>query len=678
MRLLPTYSLFSLRTTSISRLTRTSPSIHFPYQRHDRIRPYIQLCKRAFASLPSAKLHNTSSIGSTREASRSQITSPLNILSQTILGRRKSFPSVSHKIVGYWLIGSAASVFGIVILGGLTRLTESGLSITEWRPVTGSLPPLSDEDWEAEFQKYQSSPEFKMLNPNMDLAGFKKIYYMEWAHRLWGRVVGLTFVIPAAYFIARRKVSKSVAIKLIAIAGLIGLQGFIGWWMVKSGLKDELNAPGSHPRVSQYRLVAHLGTAFLCYSAMLWSGLLIRYENYLLDSPNYALQIAERKLRDKMKPWHKVLRGWVAVLGCLVFVTAMAGGLVAGLDAGLIYNEFPRMGTGLTPPKSELFSETYSRRDDRSDLWWRNMLENPATVQLNHRILAMTTFTVTMGLWAYTRLTGARNTKPWARAIRNTAVIVCLQVALGISTLVYLVPIPLAAAHQAGSLAVLSGVIVLGTRLYYPRPVVEALVRKVNQPTRTLHGPSPAPTNPSPPAMIDESPKIGPEFPGPKLRFVAPREPPSNVGRNPHAVPISKMHPTPLSQLKPNPFAQDPISKMRPTPSSQLKSNSFAQDMEALMMARLTAHATKTPQQDVIDARNKSFADEVAKHLRPKSPSGSPIFRRAAGPFRSRATDEVAKSTASAPAHLDDEGLEALIKEQKAGASNSTKGAAKQ
>ncbi|KAI9808958.1 MAG: Cytochrome c oxidase assembly protein cox15 [Phylliscum demangeonii] len=370
-----------------------------------------------------------------------------------------------HKPVGYWLLGSAASVFGLIVFGGLTRLTESGLSITEWRPVTGSLPPWSTEQWEVEFEKYRSSPEFQVLNPHMDLTGFKKIYYMEWTHRQWGRLVALTFVLPAAYFIWKRQVSVKMAIKLVGIGGLIGFQGVLGWWMVKSGLKDELFAPGSHPRVSQYGLVAHLTTAILCYTAMLWNGHGIFRNCFLLANPR-------RAVKGLRWPGFNLLKRPVALLACLVFVTAMSGALVAGLDAGLIYNEFPFMGDGLTPPKSELFSDLYARRPDRSDRWWRNMFENPSTVQLEHRILAATTFTAVMALWAYSRFSrrvAARMPRSIRTHIRRTVYLVWLQVVLGISTLIYLVPVPLAAAHQASALALLSAVVLMASRLRVPK-----------------------------------------------------------------------------------------------------------------------------------------------------------------------------------------------------------------
>lgn len=151
--------------------------------------------------------------------------------------KSSSFPQTTSKSVAYWLLGSAASVFGIVIFGGLTRLTESGLSITEWKPVTGSLWPGSPEAWEAEYTKYKSSPEFAMLNSSMTLSEFKQIYFMEWAHRLWGRVIGVTFLLPTIYFIARKRVTPTTAFKLVGICGMIGFQGVIGWWMVKSTLR---------------------------------------------------------------------------------------------------------------------------------------------------------------------------------------------------------------------------------------------------------------------------------------------------------------------------------------------------------------------------------------------------------------------------------------------------------
>ncbi|KAL0941755.1 cytochrome c oxidase assembly protein cox15 [Colletotrichum truncatum] len=391
--------------------------------------------------------------------------------------KKSAWPETNSKSVAYWLLGSAVSVFGIVVWGGLTRLTESGLSITEWRPVTGSLPPRNDEDWESEFEKYRASPEFKLLNPHMTLDEFKKIYFMEWSHRLWGRFIGMSFVLPTLYFIARRRVTPKMAVNLLGISALIGFQGFIGWWMVKSGLKDDLFAPGSHPRVSQYRLTAHLATAFVCYSWMLMSALSILRTRRLLADP----VAASKALAALQNPAIKTFRRLSFALVALVFTTAMSGALVAGLDAGLIYNEFPYMGLGLTPPAKELWDKFYSRKEDGSDLWWRNMLENPSTVQLDHRILAMTTLTAILSLFAYSRTgrVAAALPRDVKKGVMGTVHLVLMQAALGISTLIYIVPTHLAATHQAGALALLTGALVLGHRLRVPKSTLAMIQKRI-------------------------------------------------------------------------------------------------------------------------------------------------------------------------------------------------------
>ena len=351
------------------------------------------------------------------------------------------------------------------------------LSITEWKPVTGSLPPMSQDDWESEFAKYRASPEYKLLNSNMTLDEFKKIYYMEWTHRLWGRAIGLSFVLPTIYLIARRRVSPRMAVNLVGISSLIGFQGFIGWWMVKSGLKDDLLEPGSHPRVSQYRLTAHLATAFICYAWMLLSGLTILRTRRIIADP----AVATKALAALQKPAIAPFRRLVTALTVLTFTTIMSGALVAGLDAGMIYNEFPYMGIGITPPSSELWDKFYCRRDDASDLWWRNLLENPSTVQLDHRILAVTTFCAIIALFAYSRRrrVAAALPKSAKKGMVGVVHLALLQVTLGISTLIYMVPVPLAAAHQAGSLALLTGVLVLGHRLRVPRATLARLQKQL-------------------------------------------------------------------------------------------------------------------------------------------------------------------------------------------------------
>lgn len=314
----------------------------------------------------------------------------------------------------------------------------------------------------------------------MDLEGYKFIYYMEWAHRLWGRVIGLSFVLPGLYFVARGRVSSRMATRIAGISALIGFQGFIGWWMVKSGIQDDLfQEPGSHPRVSQYRLTAHLAAAFAVYTAMIWNGLSILREHRLLNpDPKTALT----EFAALSHPHLRLFRGSVGVVAAMVFLTAMSGGLVAGLDAGLIYNEFPRMGTGFVPPVEEMFSAFYSHRPDRSDLWWRNMLENPTTAQFDHRVLATTTFSLILALFAYSRLSPrvraalTRSARAGTMGVLHLAI---LQVALGIGTLVYIVPTHLAATHQAGSLALLTGTIVLGSRVWVPRYAARVAQRRI-------------------------------------------------------------------------------------------------------------------------------------------------------------------------------------------------------
>jgi heme a synthase len=346
---------------------------------------------------------------------------------------------------------------------------------------------MSEADWAAEFLKYQSSPEFHLLNSRMTLEEFKQIYWMEWIHRLWGRVIGISFVAPAVYFVARRKVSKLMAGRLLAIAGLIGFQGFIGWWMVKSGLKDDLFAPGSHPRVSQYRLTAHLGAAFIVYLSMYWNGVAICRNNALLKNTN-LLQISE-SLKSYHHPILRRFKVATVLLCALVFTTAMSGALVAGLDAGLIYNDFPFMGGRLTPPKSELYDPFYSHvppdaNGKHSDLVWRNMLENPSLVQLDHRILAVSAFTACLALYAYSRRPNVAAQLNASKVVPKGAVhavlgAALLQVTLGISTLLYLVPTTLASLHQAGALALLTATVNLWQRSTFPRHAARVFERRV-------------------------------------------------------------------------------------------------------------------------------------------------------------------------------------------------------
>ncbi|KIK99694.1 hypothetical protein PAXRUDRAFT_131560 [Paxillus rubicundulus Ve08.2h10] len=382
-----------------------------------------------------------------------------------------ALPVLATPAVGRWLLFSSALVFAVIVVGGVTRLTESGLSITEWRPITGILPPLNAEQWNAEFEKYKATPEFKLMNHSISVDEFKSIFYMEWGHRILGRLIGVTFVAPLAYFAFRKKLAASMPAKLTSMALLLGFQGFLGWYMVKSGLEDSImETPGAVPRVSQYRLAAHLGTAVVLYAGMLGTGLAaVKDWKYASGGPWSG---------SKTVTWEEVLSNPVVkrftrqsrALTALVFLTALSGAFVAGLDAGLLYNEFPLMGGRIMPPIMELFSPAYARSADRSDIWWRNIFENPTTVQFDHRVLAMTTYLSTCLLFVQSRRSSVRPLLPPLARVSVTAAFAManVQVLLGLATLLYLVPVPVAAAHQAGSVALLSTMVHLLVALRRP------------------------------------------------------------------------------------------------------------------------------------------------------------------------------------------------------------------
>ncbi|KAF9468898.1 cytochrome oxidase assembly [Collybia nuda] len=368
-------------------------------------------------------------------------------------------PVLSPRSVGFWLLASSTLVFAIIVVGGVTRLTESGLSITEWRPITGILPPITHEEWVAEFDKYKATPEFKMLNSNATLDDFKFIFSMEWGHRILGRLIGVVFVGPLVYFAVRKKISVIMAARMSGLAALIGAQGLMGWYMVQSGLEEHLlDTPGAVPRVSQYRLAAHLGLAFLLYAGMFGAGIAaIKDWKFSRGAAWSGLKGANIKA-ILGNPSVRAFKAQAWIITGLVFLTALSGAFVAGLDAGLVYNEFPFMGGRLAPPGDELFDPAYAKKADKSDLWWRNIFENPTTVQFDHRVLAMTTYFSTAFLYAQTFRPALRALLP--PLTRMTAAVAFamanIQVCLGISTLLFLVPVPLAAAHQAGSVMLLS------------------------------------------------------------------------------------------------------------------------------------------------------------------------------------------------------------------------------
>jgi len=371
---------------------------------------------------------------------------------------------VPSRAVGYWLLSCSALVLAIVVVGGVTRLTESGLSITEWKPITGIVFPRTAEQWQQEYEKYSQSPEFKIMNSSMTVEDFKRIYFMEWFHRILGRSIGLAFVLPAGYFLLRGRIQGRDRLLALSGAALIGFQGFLGWYMVRSGLELPVVRPSSSqegitdpnviPRVSQYRLAAHLGTAFVLYAGMLWRGLSI-----LSDRKPGSVKLA--------LPVPRAFRTATLLTTGLVFLTAMSGAFVAGLDAGLIYNEFPYMGEGLAPPRTELF---------RIEPWWRNVFENPSLVQLDHRVFGMTAYTSVMTLFLASLRSKWRETLPAStrRALQLTVLAANVQVLLGISTLLYLVPTELAAAHQAGSVFLLSALLALGVTMRRP-----GMIRKI-------------------------------------------------------------------------------------------------------------------------------------------------------------------------------------------------------
>ncbi len=325
-----------------------------------------------------------------------------------------STPPDHHRAVAAWLFACCALVFAMVVVGGITRLTHSGLSIVEWKPVIGAIPPLDDSQWQAELDKYKLSPEGRQRNFDMSLEDFKGIYWWEYGHRLLGRVIGAVFLIPFLYFLARGAIRGALAWRLAAIFVLGGLQGAVGWLMVASGLVDD-------PRVSSIRLAAHLGIAFLIYGAMLWVALGL--------SIGPGVRAAPGLVRSS--------RAYAA----LVFVMVMSGALVAGIHAGLAYNTYPLMNGQWIPDEILLI-----------DPWWKNFIFNMATVQLDHRVIAMLVAGGAIALWWCVR---RADTAPRERAWSNALLVAAgLQVCAGIATLLGRVPVPLAAIHQAGALVV--------------------------------------------------------------------------------------------------------------------------------------------------------------------------------------------------------------------------------
>ncbi len=314
-----------------------------------------------------------------------------------------------NRIVAIWLLICCGLVFVMVVLGGFTRLTGSGLSMVDWRPLMGWLPPLSDAEWQRVFELYQQSPEFLKVNSHMDVTAFKGIFWLEFLHRLLGRTIGIVFLLPFIFFFAKGYIRVAEWPKYLLMFILGGMQGVLGWYMVKSGLVDM-------PHVSQYRLTAHLVAAFIIYAYMFWVAMSLLFPT---DGSN-------------KHPWY----GKSLALTILTAVTIISGGFVAGLKAGKIYNTFPMMGDYWVPPGTTALEP-----------FWRNFFDNMTTVQLEHRILAITTLFVVIAFWFKARKAGLPNrSRPAVNALLHTAV---LQVALGITTLLLSVPVILGATHQA-------------------------------------------------------------------------------------------------------------------------------------------------------------------------------------------------------------------------------------
>ena len=314
-----------------------------------------------------------------------------------------------NRAVATWLLICCGLVFVMVVLGGFTRLTGSGLSMVDWRPLMGFLPPMSDTEWQRVFEMYQQSPEFQKVNSAFGVNEFKSIFWLEFLHRLLGRTIGIVFLVPFVFFFARGYIRPDEWAKYLLMFALGGMQGLLGWYMVKSGLIDV-------PHVSQYRLTAHLVAAFIIYAYMFW----------------VAMSLLFPRADDASKhPWY----GKTLALFVLVSTTVISGGFVAGLKAGKIYNTFPMMGDQWFPPGLMALEP-----------FWRNFFDNMTTVQFDHRYLAITTFVIVVFYWFKARSADVpARARPALNALLHTAV---LQVALGIATLLLAVPVILGATHQ--------------------------------------------------------------------------------------------------------------------------------------------------------------------------------------------------------------------------------------
>lgn len=335
----------------------------------------------------------------------------------------------SRTQIAIWLLVVCALIYAMVVLGGVTRLTRSGLSMVEWDPIMGVVPPLTDSQWQETYRKYQQFPEYRELNRGMSLHEFKSIFWMEYAHRLLGRAIGIVFLLPLLYFLLRRRIRGSLIPKTVTMFVLGGLQGLLGWYMVKSGLVDR-------PHVSQYRLTAHLLAAFAIYAYIGW----------------VALGLLWPRANNTAVTGVAGLRRFGYLVTALVVLMVTTGGLVAGTKAGFAFNTFPLMNGSLLP-------------DGMFGLQplWTNFFDNLATVQFNHRWLAMITAAVVIAFWFRSR---RQLLHPRTRLVAHLLLAAgVVQITLGLLTLLLVVPVPLAAAHQAGALALFSVALVMNFEL---------------------------------------------------------------------------------------------------------------------------------------------------------------------------------------------------------------------
>jgi cytochrome c oxidase assembly protein subunit 15 len=344
-----------------------------------------------------------------------------------ITGRAASGRQLHRRVIRLWLLAVAGLVFLTLLVGGATRLTESGLSIVEWKPVTGTLPPLSEGAWQSEFEKYRATPQYQELNRGMTLAEFKTIYWWEWTHRILGRLIGAVFLIPFVWFLWRGWVERGLRWRLWTLFGLGALQGAVGWWMVASGLVGRVS-------VSQYRLAFHLTLACLIYAALLWT----------------AQSLSARPRLDAPRS----LRAGSVVLVVLLLAQIYAGALVAGLDAGLSYNTWPLIDGALVPSSERLMFLSPA---------WRNFFENDLLVQFNHRTLAYLLCLVAVLHLADVMRRGGRGCA--VNGALAIAAAVFIQAALGIVTLLHQAPISLALAHQGMAIIVLTLAVLHAERL---------------------------------------------------------------------------------------------------------------------------------------------------------------------------------------------------------------------